>query len=71
MELVRMFNWNELLSLKEAAEQYGREESTLRRAIKNGLLVEEKDCKKFGKQWVVLRSSMERVYVKDRRNLKK
>lgn len=64
-------NWNELLSLKEAAEQYNREESTLRRAISNGTLVEGIDCKKFGKQWVILKSSMERVYVTDRKNIKK
>ena len=64
-------DWNELLSLKEAAELYNREESTLRRAISNGLLKEGIDCKKFGKQWVVLRSSMERVYVTDRKGLRK
>lgn len=64
-------DWNELLSLKEAAELYNREESTLRRAIANGLLVEGIDCKKFGKQWVILRSSMEKVYVHERKNLKK
>lgn len=66
-----MFDWEQLLSLKEAAEQYGREESTLRRAISNGLLIEGQDCKKFGKQWVILKSSMERVYVEERKNLKK
>lgn len=64
-------DWSELLSLKEAAEQYNREESTLRRAISNGLLVEGIDCKKFGKQWVILKSSLERVYVTERKNLKK
>ena len=53
------------------AEQYNREESTLRRAIKNGLLEEGKDCKKFGKQWVILKSSMERVYIKERKGLRK
>lgn len=64
-------DWSELLSLKEAAEQYNREESTLRRAISNGLLVEGIDCKKFGKQWVILKSSLERVYVTERKNIKK
>ena len=63
--------WDKLMSLKEAAEQYNREESTLRRAIKNGLLEEGKDCKKFGKQWVILKSSMERVYIKERKGLRK
>ncbi len=64
-------DWNELLSLKEAAELYNREESTLRRAISNGLLKEGIDCKKFGKQWVILRNSMDRVYVTDRKGLRK
>lgn len=64
-------NWNELLSLKEAAELYNREESTLRRAISNGLLKEGIDCKKFGKQWIILKSSMERVYVEERKGLRK
>lgn len=63
--------WSKLLSLKEAADQYGRDESTLRRAISNGLLVDGIDCKKYGKQWVILKSSMEKVYVTERKNLKK
>ncbi len=54
--------WDELISLKEAAELFEREESTLRRAISNGILKEGTDCKKFGKQWVILKSSMEKIY---------
>lgn len=60
-----------LLSLKEAAILYNRDESTLRRAISNGLLQVGLDCQKFGKQWVILKSSLERVYVTERNNLKK
>ena len=63
--------WNELLSLKEAAEQYNRDESTIKRAITKGTLVEGVDCKKFGRDWAILKSSMDRVYVDERRNLKK
>lgn len=64
--------WNNLLSLKEASELYNREESTLRRAIENGLLQEGVDCKKFGKQWVILKSSMDRIYIKkEKGNLRK
>ena len=55
-------NWDDLISLKEAAELFERDESTLRRSINNGILQEGIDCKKFGKQWVILRSSMERIY---------
>ena len=64
-------DWDNLISLKEAAELYNRDESTLRRAISNGLLKEGIDCKKFGKQWVILRSSMDRVYVIERKGLRK
>lgn len=63
--------WDKLLSLKEAAEQYDRDESTLKRAISSGKLVEGVDCKKFGRDWAILKSSMERVYVQERKNLKK
>lgn len=63
--------WDKLLSLKEAAELYNRDESTLKRAISSGRLVEGIDCKKFGRDWVILKSSMERVYVTERKGLKK
>ena len=63
--------WDNLLSLKEAAEIYNRDESTLKRAISSGRLVEGIDCKKFGRDWVILKSSMERVYVTERKGLKK
>lgn len=63
-------DWEELISLKEAAELFERDESTLRRAISNGILQDGIDCKKFGKQWVILRSSMERIYGdKERRRI--
>ena len=63
--------WNKLISLKEAAEVYNRDTSTLKRAISNGTLVEGVDCKKFGRDWVILKSALERVYVEERKNLKK
>lgn len=56
--------WDKLLSLKDAANLYNREESTLRRAISSGKLKDGVDCKKFGKQWVVLKSAMDREYKK-------
>ena len=63
--------WNKLISLKEAAEVYNRDTSTLKRAISNGTLVEGVDCKKFGRDWVILKSALDRVYVEERKNLKK
>ena len=63
--------WNKLLSLKDAAEQYNRDTSTIKRAISNGTLIENVDCKKFGRDWVILKSALERVYVEERKKLKK
>lgn len=54
--------FDKFLSLKDAAEIYNRDDSTLRRAIMNGKLKEGVDCKKYGKQWVVLKSAMDREY---------
>ncbi|MBQ9013593.1 MAG: helix-turn-helix domain-containing protein [Bacilli bacterium] len=51
-----------LISLKEAAELFGKDESTLRRNIKNGKFIDGIDCKKFGKQWVFDIKSLEREY---------
>ena len=54
--------WNKLLSLKDAANQYNRDTSTIKRAISNGTLIENVDCKKFGRDWVILKSALEKVY---------
>lgn len=56
--------WDKIMSLSDAAKEYNREESTLRKAIKSGKLKEDIDCKKFGKQWVIRKESMEREYKK-------
>ena len=63
--------WNKLISLKEAAEVYNRDTSTIKRAISNKTLIEGVDCKKFGRDWVILKSALDRVYVEERKNLKK
>lgn len=51
-----------LLSLSDATELWGLNESTLRKAIAYGKLVNGVDVCKFGKQWVVSLSAMEREY---------
>lgn len=51
-----------LLSFQDAAALYGKNDSTLRRAVADGRLVEGIDCKKFGKQWIVTTSAMRRLY---------
>ena len=63
--------WDKLISLKEAAEMYNRDTSTIKRAILHGTLQENVDCKKFGRDWVILKSALERVYIKERKYLKK
>lgn len=52
----------DLLSIAEAAEIWGKEQSTLRKAIQDGRLKPGKDCRKFGKQWVVTADAMNREF---------
>lgn len=51
-----------LLSFSEAAERWNIDDSTLRKAVTSGRLVENIDVKKFGKQWVVSEQAMKRVF---------
>lgn len=52
----------QLLSLSEAAEIWGIDESTIRKAIAAGRLKPGIDCRKFGKQWVVTAHAMRQVF---------
>lgn len=51
-----------LMSFGDATELWGLNESTLRKAITYGKLVNGVDVCKFGKQWVVSVASMRREY---------
>lgn len=46
------------LSTAEAAAIWGKEESTVRKAILRGIFREGETCAKFGKQWVVTAEGM-------------
>lgn len=56
------FPWHKLLSLTEAAEIWSLDESTVRKAIAAGRLVEGIDCRKFGKQWIINSDAMDRTF---------
>ena len=51
-----------LMAFSDATELWGLNESTLRKAIAYGKLVNGVDVCKFGKQWVVSIDAMEREY---------
>lgn len=51
-----------LMAFSDATELWGLNESTLRKAIAYGKLVNGVDVYKFGKQWVVSIDSMQREY---------
>ncbi|MBQ7975827.1 MAG: DUF2442 domain-containing protein [Clostridia bacterium] len=51
-----------LMSLSDATTLWSLNESTLRKAISYGKLVEGVDVCKFGKQWVVSAQAMKREY---------
>ena len=51
-----------LMAFRDATEMWGLNESTLRKAITYGKLVNGVDVCKFGKQWVVSIEAMKREY---------
>ena len=51
-----------LIAFSEATELWGLNESTLRKAIAYGKLINGVDACKFGKQWVVSVEAMKREY---------
>ena len=51
-----------LIAFSDATEFWGLNESTLRKAISYGKLVNGVDVCKFGKQWVVSIDAMRREY---------
>ncbi len=51
-----------LMAFSDATELWGLNESTLRKAIAYGKLVNGVDVCKFGKQWVVSEEAMKREY---------
>ena len=56
-----------LMAFSDATELWGLHESTLRKAIAYGKLVNGVDVCKFGKQWVVSVEAMQREYGAARR----
>lgn len=65
MEVFKMPNvFDNLLSFKEASQLWNLDDSTLRKAVANGKLVDGQDVKKFGKQWIITIEAMERIYGK-------
>ena len=54
--------FDHLLSFKDATELWGLNESTLRKAITYGKLINGVDVRKYGKQWVVSIKAMQREY---------
>ena len=56
--------FDNLLSFKEASQLWNLDDSTLRKAVANGKLIDGQDVKKFGKQWIITIEAMERVYGK-------
>ena len=54
--------FDSLLSFADASALWGLSESTLRKAISYRKLIEGVDAQKYGKQWIVTKSAMEREY---------
>lgn len=62
--IVENEKFKDLISLKDAASMFNKEESTLRRNISNGFFKEWQDCIKFGTTWVFDVNALEKKYGK-------
>ena len=51
-----------LISFKDACILYHLNESTLRRAVLSGRLIDGIDCKKLGNQWITTIDVLKRLY---------
>ncbi|MDU7967316.1 MAG: helix-turn-helix domain-containing protein [Paeniclostridium sordellii] len=51
-----------LLSFSGANQKWNLKDSTLRKAVATGKLLNGIDCKKFGRDWIVTESAMHREY---------
>lgn len=58
-----------IYSFAEATKLWGLKDSTLRKAVATGKLIEDEDCKKFGSVWIVTKEAMEREYGKQKKDL--
>ncbi len=54
--------FDDLMAFTDATELWGLKESTLRKAISYGKLVNGIDACKYGKQWVISTAAMKREY---------
>ncbi len=54
--------FDNLISFKDATDLWGLNESTLRKNISYGRLKEGTDVMKFGKQWIITKEAMIRLY---------
>jgi hypothetical protein len=63
--------FDNLISFKDATDLWGLNESTLRKNISYGRLKEGTDVMKFGKQWIITKEAMIRLYGKVKTELPK
>lgn len=54
--------FDDLIAITEAAELWGTSISTIKRFIKEGKFIDGVDCKNFGRQWVITKDAMNRVF---------
>ena len=63
--------FDNLISFKDATDLWGLNESTLRKNISYGRLKDGTDVMKFGKQWIITKEAMIRLYGKVKTELPK
>lgn len=56
-----MPEWDDIITSAQAAELWGKDESTIKKACQNGRFLPH-EFRKKGRDWLVTRAGMERLY---------
>lgn len=64
------FTIADIMSLSEAAKEWGLDDSTLRKLIKTDKVIEGVDYRKSGNVWIITRECMHKIYGKNIKQIK-
>lgn len=61
-------DWDNIIGMATVQELYGRDKSTINRAISSGKIKEGVDCKKLGRDWAFYKPNMDKIYLQKEKN---
>lgn len=59
---------NDVMTFKEASENWNKKDNTLRMMVRTNKLSEGVDYRKSGNTWIITREAMEKLYGEEKNN---